>query len=113
MDPYFSAEKFEPPYFRKDTGKKGKSKATAEEIEAETQVDWVERVKRVNIGSYQISEPEYYEQIISQVSDLLATEKLEPFISQTYKLKDINKAVSFINNKKCLGNVLIELVENK
>lgn len=121
VDPYFSAEKFEPPYFRKDTGKKTKKERkvekvpekVAEEIEDEPKANWVERVKRVNIASYQISEPEYYEKVISQVYDLCATEQLEPLISQTYKLKDINKAVNFINNKKCLGNVLVEMQDKK
>lgn len=126
IDPFYTVENFEPPHFRKDTNhvrkrttkaekadkKAGKPKPTSEEIEAaENANDWTQRIKRVNILGYQIREPEYYEQIINEVNDLIATEKVEPFISKTYNLNESNKAIHYLNGKKCLGNVLVKLEE--
>lgn len=44
---------------------------------------------------------------MNQAFDLYATEKIQPFVSQEWSLRDINKAVQFVNQKKCLGKVLI------
>lgn len=107
-DPFFSSETFEPPYFKKDTGKKVKKKqATLDEIEAPESADWTEHVKRVDITRYQQEDFQFYEKIVNQAFDLYATEKIKPFVSQVYSLRDMNKAVQFIGQKKCLGKVLI------
>lgn len=71
-------------------------------------MDWTTRVKQVDIKKYQKDDFEFYEKIVKQAFDLHATEKIEPFISQVWNLRDINKAIQFINTKKCLGKVLIE-----
>lgn len=108
-DPFFSPDTFEAPYFKKDTGKKAKSKkATLEEIEADENIDWISRVQQVNITKYQSAEPEFYEKIVNQAFELHATNKIQPFVSQVWTLRDINKAVQFVNLKKCLGKVLID-----
>lgn len=108
-DPFFSPETFEPPYFKKDTGKKSKTKKpTLEEIEAPENIDWTARVKRVDITKYQQDDPKFYEKMVNQAFELHATNKIEPFVSQVWSLRDINKAVQFVNLKKCLGKVLIE-----
>lgn len=107
-DPFFSTETFEPPYFKKDTGKKVKKKqATLDEIEASEDIDWTERVRRVDITRYQRDDFQFYEKIVNQAFDLYATQKIQPFVSQEWSLRDINKAVQFVNQKKCLGKVLI------
>lgn len=108
-DPFFSPDTFEPPYFKKDTGKRAKKKKpTLDEIEAPEDVDWTTRVKRVDITKYQKDDFGFYEKIVKQVFDLHATEKIEPFVSQVWNLRDVNKAIQFVNLKKCLGKVLIE-----
>lgn len=112
-DPYFSIEKFIPPYFKKNIGKKLKksTKAASEDKELEPMANWMEQIKRVDIASYQSNDPQYYEQVINEVYDLFAAEKVDPLISQTYKLAGINKATDFITRRKCLGNVLINVSE--
>lgn len=108
-DPFFSPDTFVAPYFKKDTGKKvKKKKATLEEIEAPEPIEWTERVKKVEISTYQQTDPKLYEKTIKQVFDWYATEKIDPFVSQTWQLRDVNKAIQFINSKKCLGKVLID-----
>lgn len=109
-DPFFSPETFDPPYFKKDTGKKvKKTKATLEEIETPENVEWTERIKSVDITNYQTTDPVYYEKIANRVFDLYATETIQPKISQICDLKEINKAIQFINSKKCLGKVLVNM----
>lgn len=113
-DPFFSPETFEAPYFKKDTGKKGKGKkATLEEIEAPEDIDWISRVRQVNITKYQNVEREFYEKIVNQAFELHATNQIEPFITQVWTLRDINKAIQFVNLKKCLGKVLIDTQRKK
>ncbi|XP_031621650.1 quinone oxidoreductase-like protein 2 homolog [Contarinia nasturtii] len=112
-DTFFSPETFEAPYFKKDTGKQKKKKATIEEIEEEENIDWASRVKQVNITKYQIDDREFYEKIVNQAFDLHANEKIDPFVSQVWNMRDINKAVQFVNLKKCLGKVLIDTQRKK
>lgn len=108
-DPFFSADAFEPPYFKKDTGRKTKKKkATLEEIEAPENTEWTNRVTKVDITRYQSSEPEFYTKIVNQAFDLYANEKIEPFVSQVWNLRDVNKAIQYVNMKKSLGKVLID-----
>lgn len=38
---------------------------------------------------------------------------MAPYISQTFALGDVNKAVKFIKEKKCTGKVLIDLKLDK
>lgn len=108
-DPFFSPETFDAPYFKKDTGKKMKKKQTTslEEIEEPENIEWATRVQRVDITKYQTNEPEFYEKIINQAFDLHATEQINPFVSHIWNLRDVNKAIQFVNLKKCLGKVLI------
>lgn len=84
-----------------------KKQATLEEIETPEVAEWTERVKRVDITRYQVENFQFYEKIVNQAFDLYATEKIKPFVSQELSLRDINKAVQFVNLKKCLGKVLI------
>lgn len=84
-----------------------KKQATVEEIEAPENIDWTERVKRVDITRYQLENFPFYEKIVNQAFNLYATEEIQPFVSQEWNLRDINKAVQFLQQKKCLGKVLI------
>lgn len=70
-------------------------------------------MKKVDITKYQTIESEFYEQIVNQAFDLHATEKIDPFVSQVWSLRDVNKAVQFVNLKKCLGKVLIDTQRKK
>lgn len=107
-DPFFSPETFEAPYFKKDTGKKVKKKATIDDIETPEDTSWMNRVKKVDITKFQVSDPGFYEKTIHQVFDWYATERIEPYPSHKWSLRDVNKAIQFVNTKKCLGKVLIE-----
>lgn len=109
-DPLFDPEKFEPPKFKKDTGKKlKKKKGTSEDTVASENIDWASSVKKIDVTKYQTSDPNFYEKTVNQVFDWCATEKIEPYVSQTCKLEDVNKALNFMTAKKCLGKVLIKL----
>lgn len=119
-DPLFSPESFEPPYFKKDTGKgekrikrSRKKRATLEEIEAPEDLDWTARVKQIDITKYQSLDPEFYTKIVNQAFDLHATQRINPFVSQVFNLRDVNKAIQFVNTKKCLGKVLINTQRKK
>lgn len=85
-----------------------KKQATLEEIEAPENVDWTQRVQRVDITRYQNEDFKFYEQIVNRAFDLHATQKIQPFVSQEWSLRDMNKAVQYVNQKKCLGKVLID-----
>lgn len=84
-----------------------------EEIEAPEDIDWTSRVRQVNITKYQNVEREFYEKIVNQAFELHATNQIEPFITQVWNLRDINKAIQFVNLKKCLGKVLIDTQRKK
>lgn len=109
LDPFFSPDTFEAPYFKKDTGKKvkKKQKATLEEIEEPENIEWASRVKQVDITKYQTTEPEFYKKIVNETFDMHANLKINPFVSQVWNLRDVNKAIQFVHLNKCLGKVLI------
>lgn len=110
-DPLFDREKIEAPKFKKDTGKKVKKKKETNE-DNETP-DWAKNVKKIDVTKYQTSDPNFYENTVNEVFDWCATEKIEPYISQTSNLEDVNKALNFMTAKKCLGKVLINTERNR
>lgn len=109
-DPLFDPDKFEAPKFKRDTGKKVKKKnETSKETDTLKNIDWRTNVKKIDVTKYQTSDPNFYEKTVNEVFDWYATEKIEPYVSQTCKLEDVNKALNFMTTKKCLGKVLIKL----
>lgn len=111
-DSFFSADTFQAPYFKKDINKKGR-KASLEEIEEPENVEWISRVKYVDATKYQSTDPAFYDATVKQVFDLYATEKIDPFVSKIFSLRDVNKAVQFVHQKKCLGKVLLDTDRSK
>lgn len=61
----------------------------------------VELLKKTNL--------EYYRQVVQDTIDMLDQSLISVHVSATYKLKDINKAVEFITEKKCTGKVVVEV----
>lgn len=109
QDPFFSPDTFEPPYFKKTTAKKVKNQPVSlDEIEASDNIDWIKRVKHIDIKRLQTDEHCKYDEICGKAFELFEEGKIEPFISQTWNLRDVNKAVQFVNQKKCLGKVLVQ-----
>lgn len=118
-DPLFDGEEFEAPKFKKDTGKRvqevKKKKKTSKETESSENIEWAtnNNVKKIDVAKYQTSDPQFYENTVNQVFDWCATEKIEPYVSQTCNLDDVNKALNFMTAKKCLGKVLINTERNR
>lgn len=73
--------------------------------------EWINKVRIVNLAKYH-TEP-LFNQIVGDVFSMLTQRKIEPFVSVTYPLGDVNKAVKYIQRKKCLGKVLVETAELK
>lgn len=104
-DPFFDAKTIERPYFKK---------VTAQSVDnISTSTEWISKVQIVNLAKLQLTEPIVFRKCIDDAFNLFADEKILPFISNTYSLKDANKATKFIQSKKCLGKVLIDLKRNR
>lgn len=112
---FFSAETCERPYFKRMLSRnKNKKMASKTPTEAPMPVssDWTEKVQIVNLAKY-LNEPILFNKIVNEVFALLAEGKIEPYISAKYPLGDVNKAIRFLQRKKCLGNVLVGTAELK
>lgn len=107
-DPLFDLDTFVTPYIKKNSGKRVEKKATIEDIEAPEIIDWAANAKKVDVTKYQTTNPNLYENTLNQVFDWYASGKIQPYIGQTFKLKDANKALQYLFAKKSLGKVLIE-----
>lgn len=107
-DPLFDLDTFVTPYFKKNTDKKAKKKATIEDIEAPEIIDWAANAMKVDVTKYQTTDLNFYQNTVNQVFDWYAKGKINPYIGQTCKLKDANKAMQYICSRKSLGKVLIE-----
>lgn len=108
-DALYTPETLVKPYFKKSivqkkTGrKKDESKSTDDE-------EWTSNIQRINLAKYQKSDPILYKNILNETFHLFTEKKINPYISKTHNsLVDFNKAVKFVNNKKCLGQVLVEI----
>lgn len=117
-DSLFDPKNFEVPKFKKDLTKrvqkvKKKKKGDSEDTEVPETPEWVSNIEKIDVTKYQISDPEFYEKTVNQVFDWYATEKINPYVSQTCKLEDVNRALNFMTAKKCLGKVLINIGRNQ
>lgn len=63
----------------------------------------------VNVENLRTTNNAYYRQIIQDTLDMLDQNLISPHISATYKLKDVNEAIKFIEEKKCTGKVVIKI----
>lgn len=77
-------------------------------VVASEHMHWMKKICKVDVTEYQISDPQFYEQIVNQVFEWCATGMIKPYVSQTWKLRDINKAIRYVTNNECLGKVLIK-----
>lgn len=91
--------------------KKVNAKARAE-ARAAVSNEWLPKVQVVNLAKYH-NEPILFNKIVNEVFSMFAEGKIQPYISGTYSLKDVNKAVSFIQRKICMGKVLVKTGELK
>lgn len=73
--------------------------------------EWISKVRKVNLAKYH-TEP-IFNQTVGDVFSMLTQGKIEPFVSATYPLGDVNKAVKYIQRKKCLGKVLVGTAQLK
>lgn len=112
-DTFFSADTCELPFFNRKMIRKKSEKVNAKEravARAAVSNEWLPKVQIVNFAKY-YNEPILFNKIVNEVFSMLAEGKIQPFISGTYNLKDVNKAVSFIQRKICMGKVLVKTSE--
>lgn len=95
------------PDFKKSSSKKEKVPATDDTD------SFVEKIQQIDLGEYRLNDIDQYRQLIQDTLSLCEEEILAPYISQTFALGDVNKAVKFIKEKKCTGKVLIDLKLDK
>lgn len=67
------------------------------------------RVQHVDLSKYRKTDVEFYRQLVSETLSLCEDEIISAYVSGTFKLDEINKAIDFINKKKCTGKVLIDI----
>lgn len=72
-------------------------------------VHWKKKIRKIDVTEYQKIDPQFYENIVNQVFEWCADGTIKPHVTQTWKLRDINKAIQFVTNKECLGKVLIKM----
>lgn len=105
VDPFYSAETFAAtkPEFKKTTSKKKDA-----EVEA-VDDSYLSKIQHIDLAKLRYEDIDQYRQLISDTLALCEEEIITPYISQTFALHHINRAVKFIKKKKCTGKVLIDL----
>lgn len=109
---YFDPETSERPYFKRvlSRNKNKKDPKAAKETSPPVSNDWIQKVQIVNLAKY-VNDPKLFHKIVDDVIAWHAEKKIDPYISATYRLGDVNKAIAFMERKKCLGKVLIDTAE--
>lgn len=109
VDPFYSAETFASlkPEFKKSSSKK--ETATAEG----TPDSFLAKIQHIDLSELRFRDLDQYRQLIQDTLALCEEELVTPYISQTFALDHINRAVRFIKEKKCTGKVLIDLKMEK
>lgn len=104
-DPRYSPERFVAikPEFKKPSKNDG-----SESAELSTS-DLVSKIQFVDLTKYREEDLVLYRQTIQDTLSLCDEEIITPYISNCFKLDDVNEAVEFIKEKKCTGKVLIDL----
>lgn len=110
-DAFYTPEKLEKPYFKKSTIQVKRSRKKSQPtVNDETPGEWVSNIQRINLAKYQKSDPILYKNILNETFKLFTEKKITPHVSKVHNsLVDFNKAVKFVQNKKCVGHVLVEL----
>lgn len=109
VDPFYSPEilKTQKLDYKKPSEKK--SKETIEAVPKDDIPAIEERVKFVDLYKYRETDVDFYRQIISETLELCEDDLISAFISGTFKLSELDKAIDFIEKKKFTGKVLIEI----
>lgn len=55
---------------------------------------------------------DYYRQLVQDTLDMADQSLINAHVSAKFSLKDILKAVQFIEQKKCTGKVVIDMTED-
>lgn len=58
---------------------------------------------------YRETDVDFYRQIITETLELCEDDLISAYISGTFKLTELDKAIEFIEKKKFTGKVLIEI----
>lgn len=66
----------------------------------------------VNVESLRSSNNEYFRQLVQDTLDMADQSLISAHISKTFRLKDVNNAVKFIEERKCTGKVVIDMNED-
>lgn len=107
-NPFFDVDASEAPYFKKELSKK-----VATLCEFRSPIDWSRNVKKVNLAKLQHQERKLFKKTIDETFELFLDQKIKPFVSKMYSLTETNGAYRFIDMKKCLGNVIVDLQKQK
>lgn len=67
------------------------------------------KIKHIDLGQFRLNELNAFRQIMQDTLSLCEEEIVCPHISHTFDLKDVNDAIKFIKEKKCIGKILIAL----
>lgn len=108
VDPFYNPEilKTQKLDYKKPSNKKSKD----DEKQPKEDIPPIEeRVKFVDLYKYRETDVEFYRQIITETLELCEDDLISAFISGTFKLSELEKAIDFIENKKFTGKVLIEI----
>lgn len=107
-DPLFHPDHFGDarPDFKKIIAKADLSK----QIELKVVYDkLLEQIKPVDFANLQSKDPGLFAKVWSEVLELHAKGLIEPYISKVIPFRDANKALKFIQGRKCLGKILIDM----
>lgn len=108
VDPFYSPEilKTQKLDYKKPSVKKSKED---EKLSKEDILPIEERVKFVDLYKYRETDVDFYRQIITETLELCEDDLISAYISGTFKLTELDKAIEFIEKKKFTGKVLIEI----
>lgn len=94
------------PDFKKVTNRARKNN----QIELNSSYDHlIAQTKYVDFANYQLQDPDLFAKVLNEVFDMHAKRVIQPYISKIFSFQDVNKAFKFIQGRKCLGKVLIDV----
>lgn len=114
-DPFFTPEKFiaaKPDFKKPETKNNTKSDESNDSNGSSNDLEIISKIQRVDLSDCRIRDLDLYRQILEDTLSLCREDIITPYISEKFSLRDVNKAVQFIKEKKCTGKVLIDLTSN-
>lgn len=101
--PFFDPNNSIRPYFKK----KASTMSTYEDTEESNK--WLKRVQVIDISTLLATNRILFDKIAKETIDIYNSKKITPYPSTMYSLKEVNKAIKFIYEKKSLSHVFIDL----